>query len=153
MDRNELLALVQAENGWTFPSVRFLSPIDTENGQIKWAGKYEARGREYHYKCNPEISLKSGDLVVVAAQNSIAIAEVQSVGFAPNPEWDSSRPMRQVISKIDKDLIDEVNQSERDMLDKMARAEASAKLAEIRKTMDLSFVTAAITNTNDEVIE
>lgn len=157
MNRNELLALVQAENGWTFPAVRFVSPLDASNGSIDWVGRYEPRGKEYHYKCAPEIELKSGDLVVVAAQNSVAVAEVQSVGFAPSPDWDTSRQMRRIIQKVDRSVIMEVEQSERDMLDKMARAEASAKLAEIRKTMDLSFVENVVcigeTTEDGEVIE
>ena len=137
MNRNEMLALLQAEQGFTFVNVKFLSPIDVKNGKIEWNGEYDARGKTYIYKCGPEFSeCLSGDLVVVPAKNSFAVARVECVDFFPPSDHDFTFNIRRVVSKIDRNEVDKMKRQEDDAMRRMARAEASQKLSELRKHFD-----------------
>ena len=147
-----MLALLQAEKGYTFLSVRFMSPLAQVGGKVEWQGEYEPRGRAYLYKCSPEFGdVMPGDLVVVPAKNSFAVAQVELVEFLPPSDHDFTFNIRQVVSRIDRKKVDEMKRAEDDAMRRMARAEASQKLAELRKHFDFANVDSLLSGKNSDV--
>jgi hypothetical protein len=139
MHRNEVLALVQAQAGYRFATVKFFGP---RNSSGDFVGNYSVTGKEYVYKIKPNIGVVDcGDLLVVPAQDGFAIVEVQSVSANPPQhfKWETVK-MRVALEKVHVFQKDRDDQEEAAALAKMAEAEVAQRLSDAAKFFDLKGV-------------
>lgn len=150
MHRRELLLTAQMAKGMSLVSVRFLSPWAEGSARaqtaVEWDGEYKARGRPYLYKSGVVPSLKEGELVVVQAKDSVAVAKVEQVydAFPDDIDFDPAMPLRFVVQRIDTTLANAMARDEKQALKRLAKAEMAHRVSELAKVTGLDLTTISL---------